>query len=255
VLVHGNAIAYTAGDNRVMAIVDDGAPREIAKVSGVADGGVALGHHKVAIHTSEGELLRIDVSSGAVERTTISLGASFLLAGDPATGKVVVAEDTRVLLWDGVVTQIASFDKPVHALSIVQGAVAVGLRDNEAFLVELRPNKQPVRVFPPGRTPALPSLDGRLFITVGNAEQITVLELPQRTRWTVPQYYQWFGAGGIRVSPAKRRVLQHARESLVVWNLPLAPVQDFARWLEEQTNATVDVDGQLLWPWQTPNPQ
>jgi hypothetical protein len=40
-----------------------------------------------------------------------------------------------------------------------------------------------------------------------------------------------------------------------VWSLPQAPAQDFAGWLEEQTNARVDNDGELLWPWQKPNPK
>ncbi|MDQ3341892.1 MAG: hypothetical protein M4D80_42640, partial [Myxococcota bacterium] len=255
VLVHGNAVAYTSGDGRVMAFVDNGAPREVAKVAGVPDGGAPLGHHKLAVHTSEGELLRIDVGTGAIQRTTVGVGTGSIVAGDPASGRVVIAEDTRLLLWDGVVTQIATFDKQITDLWVVQGGAAVSLRDNEMFLVELKANKQPVRVFPPGRIAARPSLDGRMFVSIGNAEQINVLELPQRTRWTVPQYYQWFGNGGIRVSPTKRRVLMHARHSLVVWSLPLAPAQDFSQWLEEQTNATVDVDGELLWPWQAPNPK
>jgi hypothetical protein len=99
------------------------------------------------------------------------------------------------------------------------------------------------------------SFDGRLIVAIGNTEQINVLELPQRTRWSVPPYYQWLGGRGVLVSPSKRRVVQHANQSLVVWTLPLAPAQDFAQWLDEQTNATVDADGELLWPWQTPNPR
>jgi hypothetical protein len=42
-LVPGNAIIYTAGDPKIMAIVDGGEPREVAKVAGVPDGGVASG--------------------------------------------------------------------------------------------------------------------------------------------------------------------------------------------------------------------
>jgi hypothetical protein len=256
VLIPGNAIAYAAGDPRIMAIVDDKPPREIAKVAGIANGAAPIGHHKVAVHSSDGELIRIDVATGAIAPTTIAVGSSFLMAGDPATGRVVVAEDARVMLWDSVVTQIASFDKPVTSLEMVQGAAAVGLRDNETFLVDLRPNQQPVRVFPPGRLAAKPSADGRLYVSVNNAEQITVLELPQRTRWTVPPYFSWYiGGTGLHVSPSKRRVVQHAARSLVLWTLPLAPAQDLAQWLEEQTNATVDTDGELLWPWQTPNPK
>jgi len=254
-LIPGNAIVYTAGDQRVMAIVDDGPPREIVKVAGLPDGGVPVGHLTAAIHSTDGELLRIDLRTGVTERTTIALGTTFMMHGDPATGRVALAEDSRVLLWDGVVTQIANFDKPITALRILQGAAAVVLRDNETFLVELRPNMQPVRVFPPGRMMPQASFDGRLFVAVGNTEQINVLELPQRTRWTVPQYHQWLGSRGVVVSPNKRRVLQHADLSLVVWTLPDAPAQDFSQWLDEQTNATVDVDGELLWPWQTPNPK
>ena len=254
-LVPGNAIVYSAGDQRIMAVVDGGPPREIAKTVGLPDGGVPVGHLKVAVHSSDGELLRIDIGTGVTERTTIALGTGFFMQGDPATGRLVLAEDNRVLLWDSVVTQIASFDKPIVNVDMLQGAAAVVLRDNETFLVELRPNMQPVRVFPPGRMTPRASFDGRLIVAIGNTEQINVLELPQRTRWSVPPYYQWLGGRGVLVSPSKRRVVQHATESLVVWTLPLAPAQDFAQWLDEQTNATVDVDGELLWPWQTPNPR
>jgi Protein kinase domain len=253
-LVPGNAIIYTTGDPKIMAIVDGAAPREVAKVAGVPDGGAPTGHLKVAVHSTEGELVRIDLGTNAVERTTIALGSSFLMEAEPATGKVVLAEDNRILLWDGQVTQIASFDKPVVQLAMLQNAVAATLRDNETFLVELRPNKPPIRVFPPGRSGSRSSSDGRVMVAVGNAEQIDVLELPQRTRWTIPQYYQWFPSSALQVSPTRRRVLQHAMHSLVVWQLPLAPSQDFAQWLDEQTNATVDATGELLWPWQAPNP-
>lgn len=254
-LVPGNAIAFSSGDHRIWAAIGDGPAREVAKVAGGVDGAVAVGHHKLAVHSTEGELARIDLGTGAVERTTIALGAPFIIAGDPATGRVAFAEDKRVLLWDGAVTQIASFDKRITTFYLLEGGAAVGLEDNETFLVELRPNQQPIRVFAPGRMGPRPSLDGRLYVAVGNAEQINILELPQRTRWSVPQYHHWFGSGGFSVSPSKRRVLQHSTTSLVVWTLPLAPKQDFAQWLDEQTNATVDpTNGELLWPWQTPNP-
>jgi hypothetical protein len=43
-------------------------------------------------------------------------------------------------------------------------------------------------------------------------------------------------------------------DQLVIWQLPRASEADFAAWLDDQTNATIDTNGELLWPWQTPNP-
>ncbi len=253
-LVPGNAIIYSTGDAKVMAIVDNGPPREVAKLAGMTDGGVPIGHLEAAVHSTEGELVRIDLGTGKLSRTTIALGTRFLIQADP-TGRVVLAEDKRVLMWDGQVTQLAAFDKPVVSLAMLQNAVAVSLRDNETFLLELRAGSTPVRVFAPGKTTPRASLDGRLVVSEGNAQQLAILELPSRTRWTVPPYFRMPGFEGPAVSPHSRRVLQHLNDLFVIWQLPHAPTTDFAPWLDDQTNATVDIDGELIWPWQAPNPK
>jgi hypothetical protein len=252
-LVEGNALIYSTGDAHVMAIVDDGPPREVAKLAGMTDGAVPLSHLRAAVHSTGGELVRIDLGTGKLDRTNVAIGTSFLIQGEPS-GRVILAEDRRVLLWDGAVQQIAEFDQGIDGIMMMQGALAVTLKNHETFLLDLKPNAKPVRVLPPGRFEPSASIDGKLMISMGNAEQINVLELPGRVRWNVPPYYRSFG-GGPTISPHNRRVMQHINDLLVIYTLPQAPSADFAQWLDEQTNATVDIDGELIWPWQQPNPK
>jgi hypothetical protein len=256
-LVPGNAMIYSDGSARVMAVVDDGPPRELVKVTGLPDGAAPVAHHKVAIHTSVGELLRVDLDTGVVERANIALGRNgFQMVSDAMTGRVVLAEDTRVMVWDGgKVLDIAKFEKPIREMFAMQGGTAaIVLKDNETYLIDYKPQTVPVRVAAPGRIPPRTSIDGKVLVSVGNAQQIEVLELPQRTRWSLPQQNDTLDNIPVVVSPTKRRLLQTTFGSLVIWTLPHAPAQDFAQWLDEQTNARVDTDGELLWPWQAPNP-
>ena len=255
-LVPGNGVVWFDGNAKLLGSIDDGPPREIAKVNGIPDNAASIGHLKVAVHSTSGELLRVDMVSGNIERTTIALGSRFFLNGEQGTGRVLVAEDNRVMVWDtGGVTEVAHFDGPVRRLLPMQGGVAVVLDSNETFVIDAKPGAIPMRVSPPSRVEPRTSLDGHLLVSIGNAEQVTVLELPARARWTLPKYHRFFGTTLANVSPSKRRLLQHTYGAVVIWDLPQAPAQDFASWLEEQTNARVDTDGELIWPWQTPNPK
>ena len=70
-----------------------------------------------------------------------------------------------------------------------------------------------------------------------------------RSRWSLPDRYA--SNDPVNVSPSRRQILHRTGSAFVLWRLPEAP-EDLAAWLDELTNATVDRDGQLTWPWQTP---
>ena len=248
--VGGNAVVFNTGDSRVMVSIDGLPPRELVKMTGKPDGAISLGHRRVALHSSSGELIRADLASGHIERTTIPLGTRFLMAADLG-GRVVLAEDKRVLVWDGTIKEVATFDKPVFDLHAVQGGVAVVVQDFETYLVDLQ-GSPPRRLFAASRSPPAIAFDGRLAVGIGNAEQFDVVELPGQARWTIPKFRGTF-LPQVAVSPSKRRIVQQEHDHFVVWQLPHAPVADLGAWLDEHTNARIDTNGEVVWPWQMPS--
>ena len=245
-LLPGDAIVYGIGDGRLFAQIEGGEPREVVKLDGVAEGAVSLGYRRFAAHGSGGELVRYDLVTDNLERTRVTLGTSGFVAAD-STGRVLVVEGNQLLVWDGAVTELAKLDKPIRQLEPYDGGALLHLSDLEVQTIELRPGAAPHRLLPPGKRPAVTSYDGKLVIGLGNAQQVTVAELPSRARWTLPVLFR--ANDVLSVSPTSRWLLQGSAYHFALWTLPQAG-PDLAVWLEGMTNATVDGDGVLAWPWQ-----
>jgi hypothetical protein len=92
-------VVVVATETRLVALVGTQPPRELVKLDGGAEGVVRLGATGFAALSAHGELVRGDVATGALARTRVTLGTSWALAGDRA-GRVVLAIDDRLLLWD-----------------------------------------------------------------------------------------------------------------------------------------------------------
>jgi hypothetical protein len=249
-LIPGEAMVFGIGDGRVFARIGEAAPREVAKLDGVTDGAMPLGYRRFAAHSTSGEIVRVDLTTDAVERARVADGSSGFVAADGA-GRVLVAEGRRLLVWDGAITEVARFDQPIQRLDRVDGGVvAVHLSDFEVHTIDLGPaGAQPVRVLAPGKGFAQASFDGKLLVGLGPSQQVNVVELPSRARWTLPILFD--GKDLLAVSPSTRRVLQGADRHFVIWTLPHAG-PDLGAWLDELTNATIDGGGVLAWPWQRP---
>jgi hypothetical protein len=245
-LLPGDAIVYGVGDGRVFAQVEGHEAREVAKLDGIVESAVATGYRRFAARSSGGEVVRVDLVTDAFERTRVAAGTGGFVAAD-LTGRVLLADDTKLSAWDGAVTEVAKLDRPIARIEPFEGGVIVHLADNEVRVQELVPGATPHRLLPPGKRQAVTSYDGKLVIGPGNARQLAIVELPSRARWTLPVVFD--ASDVLSVSPTSRWVVQGSDRHLAVWTLPQAG-PDLAAWLDVHTNATVDADGVLTWPWQ-----
>jgi hypothetical protein len=247
-LIAGDAIVFGVGDGRLFARIGAGEPREIAKLDGMAENAVGLGYRRFAAHSSSGEIVRSDLTTDALERARVAVGSDGFLAAD-RTGRVLVAEDRRLLVWDGAITELARFEKPIAALDPYEGGVIVHLTDHEAQSLDLGAGKdpRPVRVLPPSKRFATMSYDGKVLVGLGPAQELQIVELPSRARWTLPPLPA--ANDLLLVSPSSRRVIQGSDHAFVIWTLPHAG-PELGPWLDELTNASIDSGGVLAWPWQ-----
>jgi hypothetical protein len=250
-LIQGDAIMYGIGDGRLFARVGASEPREVAKLDGIVEGAVGLGYRRFAAHASSGEIVRGDLTTDTLERTRIAVGSNGFVAADNL-GRVLVVEDNRLLLWDHAVTELVKFDRPISRLDPFEGGATVHLSDLEVLTIDLGPSPRPVRVLGAGKRPATASFDSKLLVGVGSAQQVHVVELPSRARWTLPVLFT--ANDVLAVSPSSRRVLQGADHHFVIWTLAHAG-PELGPWLDELTNASIDGRGGVLtWPWQRPSP-
>jgi hypothetical protein len=247
-LVPGDTIVFGVGDGRMFARIGGGEAREVAKLDGIAENAVALGYRRFAAHSSRGEIVRVDLTTDALERARVPVGSDGFLAAD-STGRLLIVEDRRLLQWEGGVAELARFEKPIVRLEPYEGGVAVYLSDSEVQAIDLGSDPRPVRVLPPGKRLAVISFDGKVLANLGNANQLNIVELPSRARWTLPILFD--SNSLLAVSPSARRVLQGSNHHFVIWTLPQAG-PDLGPWLDDLTNASIDAGGTLAWPWQRP---
>jgi len=248
-LIGGDSIVFEMGDGRLFARTGTKDPREVAKLDGAVRGLVELGDTGFAASSSGGEVVRMDLATGKLERARVAVGTRGFVASDDKN-RVVIIEDARLSVWDTAVTLIRTFDKPIRGIDSIAGGVVVHFDDHEAQIIELVPNATPHRLMPFARRPPVTDAKGTLMAGLGTAQQLTILELPARARWTVPNHFAAL-ANVLTISPFTRKIVQGHNDGLALWQLPAAD-GDLKSWLESQSNAAVDRDGVLAWPWQLP---
>ncbi|HWO19143.1 MAG TPA: serine/threonine-protein kinase [Kofleriaceae bacterium] len=254
-LIAGDTIVFGVGDGRVLAQVGTAEPREVAKLDGAAQSAIGLGHRRFAAHSSGGELVRSDLATDELTRAHVGGRPEAFVETDGA-GRVLIADERRLLLWDGAVSELARFEKPIGSIDPYEGGVVVHLSDFEAQALELSPAagasaSVPVRLLPPSKRSAAVSADGKLLAGLGPSQEVTIVELPARARWTLPVLFEASAMLPVlTLSPSSRRLVQNTDRHLVIWTLPQAGA-DLGAWLDELTNATID-GGVLAWPWQRP---
>nr|MBA3457826.1 hypothetical protein [Deltaproteobacteria bacterium] len=249
-LVPGDAVVFGA-DGRVFAKIGTAQPREVVKLDGHVISSVGHGSLQFAALSDKGELVRGNLTTNTIERTTVATGGGSFLSSEPG-GRVLVARDDRLLLWDQHIVEIARFDKAIRSVAHgVGGRVLVTLSNNEVYVLAIAPDAKPTRLLSGGQYPPVVSIDGKTLIATGNGLQITVVDLASTSRWTLPLLFPPVPMTAI--APSSRRVVQGTHGTLMMWTLPTTSA-DFHAWLDEQTNATKVGDDVLAWPWQLRRP-
>jgi len=249
-LIPGGAMVYSLGDAQVFVKIGDEPARMVAKLDGVSTHGVGIGPLQFAALSSTGEVVRGDLRTGAIERVRVPTGVNGFLSSD-GKGRVLIIEDNRLLIWDGMVSEIAKFDQYIDRVhAIADGLVIQVGRAREIHFLELKPGATPHRVLASSSTgPTFASGSGKLIAGVGIGREVTLIELPSRARWTLPVLSN--ARDGIGLSPNGQSLYQQTDSGIVVWRIPRIG-RDFAAWLDDRSNAVIDKDGVLAWPWQTP---
>ena len=249
-LPHG-AIVFGSGDGRVFAITDAGPPREVAKLAGIAENAVGFGTAMFAAISSSGELVRGNLATNALERAHVQPGTTGVVAAD-RKGRVLVAQDNRLLMWDDDVVEIAKLDKRIIRIEPIDDGVVLELADHAMVAMALAEGATVSSLVAASSQPPLISGDGRLIIAQSVNDQVVVVETATQARWDLPVYYTSFEL--LTVSPTTRRFVQSGSGRLALWTLPVAP-PELRTWLDERTNAATNSDHALVWPWQLPHPR
>jgi hypothetical protein len=239
-LLPRGALIVGVGDGRVFA-VRDGTPRELIKLDGIADNAVWLGGTRFAAVSSGGELVRGDYVSGALERAHVAPGTTGVIAADRA-GRVLVAEDNRLLRWDRDVEELVTADQRIVRIAPTDDGVLLELADHA--VVEARSGAVVQRIGPSNRPPLIGE-DGKLVVGQSVNGQLAVFEAASRAGWDLPAYYE--PQDLLSMAPTTRRFVQASYAGVALWTLPLAP-QDLRPWLDERTDARTDGEHALTWP-------
>jgi hypothetical protein len=244
-----DTVLFGVGDNRLFAITGDAPappgtpPPEIAKLDGTAVAAVGLGGTRFAALSSTGEVVRGDLADRSLARARLPAAAHHVVAGD-RTGRVVLAADNRLLLWDRDVVELAALDKPIARIAPIDDGVLLELSDFSMVRTALVAGAPIRSILPPSSRPPLVSADGRLVVGESVNGQVIVVEIPTQATWELPAYYGSFDLHSI--SPTTRRFVHGGFGQLALWTLPLAP-PELRAWLDERTNAATNSDHQLVW--------
>ncbi|HEY0191622.1 MAG TPA: serine/threonine-protein kinase [Kofleriaceae bacterium] len=267
-LLPRDALIFGVGDGRIFGVqgtVNAGQPgapqpRQIAKLDGFVDAATGFGDTGFAAVSTAGELVRGDLATGALARARITAGSSTAIAAERA-GRVLVAEDGRLLAWDQDVVEIARLEQRIDRivpLELNGGHVALlELADHSIVRVALNPGARPVIMVAASSQSPLISGDGKLIVSQSVNNQLMAVELVSpsgqatQAQWELPVYYA--ATGLMSIAPSSRRFLQAGYGKLALWSLPLAPTE-LHGWLDERTNAVTDDNHTLAWSWQTTGP-
>ncbi len=244
-LPHG-AMVFGVGDGRVFAVTGAGPPREVVKLDGIAENAVGFGATMYAAASASGELVRGDLATGALVRAHLAPGTTGFVAADRA-GRVLVAQDDRLLLWDRDLVELAKLAKHIIRIEPIDNGVLLELADHSMVRTALTKGAAVKFLVPASKQSPLVSGDGRLIIGQSVNDQLVAIETTTEATWELPVYYSSLDL--ITISPTTRRFIQTGFGQIALWTLPLAP-PELRAWLDERTNAITDSDHALIWPWQ-----
>ena len=247
-LLLGDGTVFST-DSDLQGTTSNARPHEVAHLDGTVVSIARLGYLEFGAISQHGEIVRGSLATGALERARVPANAAYVAGG--YEGKLVIGSGSQLLLWDHAdVREIAHFTQPISGLLQIAGGIGVVLGDQRVLDVVQDPATQAfaaTEILPRGSVNINVANGGKVMISRGNGSLLNVVELPSRVRWTLPIVNEV--AGTIAVGPTSNQVVQQY-DGLVTWKLPHID-GDLHAWLEHQTNAIEDADGELAWPWQT----
>ncbi|HEY0253307.1 MAG TPA: serine/threonine-protein kinase [Kofleriaceae bacterium] len=234
-------------DPRVLYAEGDQKPRELIKVEGGVQSVVTLSPNRYAALGRSGELVRGDTDGGSVERMHVDIDANAFVAVD-AHDRILVAARTKLFVWDTGLRPIAELPRAIAATEKVHGGILVSLDNNAAVFLDEAGKQHDV--VGPSTTPPWVGGGGSFVATAGSGGQLTIIEVPSLSRWTLPQFYST-SAAMLVGAPNKRRLMQAVMPYVAVYDLPEI-TGELSTWLDAQTNAFESIDGIVSWPWLRP---
>ncbi len=244
-----DGVMFGTGDGRVLVQREGGTPRELVKLAGVIETAIVVGDQRFAAVSSTGELVRGGLAGDALERGQAPPGPPPLLAAD-AAGRLLLAQEQRLFAWDQQLVVVAQLDQRITSIVPTAGGALLELVDHSMVRTALDGQRATPIVGASSHAP-LVSGDGRLVLSQTVNAQVVVAELSATGHaiWDLPVYYNALEL--LSVAPTTRRFVQGGMASVVLWTLPLA-ADDLRPWLDERTNAIIDGEHGLAWPWQRP---
>jgi tRNA A-37 threonylcarbamoyl transferase component Bud32 len=240
-------LAARDNDPRILYSEHDDKFTELAKVDGGVQSLMPLDNNRFAALGRSGELIRGTLAGGPLERIHIDIDANSFVGIDRA-GHALVVTGTHILVWDLTLRPFAELPRAAVSIERVSGGLLAILDNNATYLID---DAAKVHEVVPA-SPAMPTVggDGTWLASAGGGGQVTIVELPSLSRWTLPQVYTTT-ANLLVGSPTKRRLVQGVSPELALWDLSEV-AGDFAGWLDVHTNAFENADGFVSWPWLRP---
>ncbi|MBV8757365.1 MAG: serine/threonine protein kinase [Deltaproteobacteria bacterium] len=244
-LIDGGGFVASAGKGRIVGQVGTEPVHQLLTVDGEVAGIAELGPLHYAVLTAKGELVRAKLDGNDLVRLRVQVEPGAFVVGD-RQHRAVIASGKRLLRWDQDVHEIAQLPHAIESMTALDAGILATTDQGEMYLVgDSGVHRVPVAA---GRDTRVADRGQAVFSMTGG--QISVVELPAMTSWTLPKVVSGFG--DYAVSPDGHRVVEATGGGFAMWDLPRAGA-DFGAWLDELTNATED-DGILSWPWQSHGP-
>ncbi|HEY4059492.1 MAG TPA: serine/threonine-protein kinase [Kofleriaceae bacterium] len=249
-LVAPDSVLFGPGgqDERIELRDRDGKVREIAKTASPVVIPMKAAPNRAVLMTAKGELLRIDVRQGIVDRINIAPNKDTIIfpAGDD---RVAIADGTRLSVWyRGAVTVVATFGKPIDVLAgLPDGTALVTLTDHTSWRVTLEANATPRPLQATAFMTANDESGQRAVAEIEN-HALEITDLATNARWSLPHVVD-NNVIALQL-PSPNVLALRVGGALLLWALPIADA-DLANWIHERTSAKVNSENQLVWPWQS----
>jgi hypothetical protein len=245
-LLEGGAVVFVGQHGELLGKQGDAPVHEMARLPGevVMVGGA--GYLGFVAADARGNFVR-GRFGGPIEHTHVDVGKTEAFAAlDPA--RVMLVSDSRLYAWtsDVHVALNAPAGTTIVSVSELPAGMVVMLSSSEGYFIPKTALALPVHIPLGATTNVVPTRNNQL-IGMGVHSKIDVIDVTSTSLWSFPSLL--CGTRLFWVSPGGTRIAQSCGKDFAIWTVP-QQTGDLASWLDEVTNATMDENGVLTWPWQ-----